>query len=719
MRLRLLIKTLIFILACAGASPIFFSGELPPWASVAVPVIIFLSWFSDRYFTDRFVRVINYITLLFMVMQIARGILGVPLTILALEFALAVLLNRMLNRKDARHYQQIIALSFVNLLGGTLLVEEMFYFLCFMMFVFLVPPLAALVHLWVEVESRLGSANRNPDAHRILASQRIASAKYVLGTASLGFPIILLIILIFIFYPRLGLGIWAKRGQSGLRLIGFSNEVNLDFWGELVEDTSSVIRYRFIPPLELPENADLPRFRGTVFDFYNGKKWKRTDNLRRPWIIKGGRFSWGRRRRTADSRLMEIFLESTDPPILFIPQGASSIAFESTWHRGRAALYRSIEIDRYGSVYLLNTTPLGISYQAEITGEGPPVFDPEPRKSDLMLPAGMERTATFFREVTAGENTDRGKAMAVLGKLRSSYKYILKIPKERESDDPLEDFLFYRRSGHCELFATAMAVGLRVVGIPSRLVTGFSSAVYNDVGEYYQVQQRHAHAWVEAYIKGRGWVVFDPTPQISSAGFRFRPGNWANQLLDMLRVRWQIWVVGFNLRRQFEIARYLRSAYLKLRRSRADKTLVFAATEENDDGRGNTGRFVLVGLLIAVVIAVSGAFLLHRRYKITGERRFFGVKRASEKDITRIFRKMENLLRRQGFPRPAGMTAGEYADFLAEKNPVFGDLPHAVVKFYYNIRFGGEVLDTVAQREINRIVNKLVTLGRKQNRKRT
>src|SRR5262249_2692810 len=85
-------------------------------------------------------------------------------------------------------------------------------------------------------------------------------------------------------------------------------------------------------------------------------------------------------------------------------------------------------------------------------------------------------------------------------------------PPSREANKPLEDFLFQGRRGHCLYFATAMAVMLREVGVPSRVVSGFAGGTYNSFGRFYAVRGRDAHAWVEARVDGEGWRSFDPTP---------------------------------------------------------------------------------------------------------------------------------------------------------------------------------------------------------------
>jgi hypothetical protein len=72
------------------------------------------------------------------------------------------------------------------------------------------------------------------------------------------------------------------------------------------------------------------------------------------------------------------------------------------------------------------------------------------------------------------------------------------------------EFLTVGKVGYCEQFASAMATMLRTVGVPSRVAVGFTAGT--DVGEYRSISTQDAHAWVEAWFPGDGWVTFDPTP---------------------------------------------------------------------------------------------------------------------------------------------------------------------------------------------------------------
>ena len=94
-------------------------------------------------------------------------------------------------------------------------------------------------------------------------------------------------------------------------------------------------------------------------------------------------------------------------------------------------------------------------------------------------------------------------------------RYSLTAVQMDTSLDPVEDFLINHRTGNCEFFASAMTLMLRSQGIPARLVNGFKGGYTNDIDGTFEVQQMHAHTWVEAYINNE-WKTFDPTPTARS-----------------------------------------------------------------------------------------------------------------------------------------------------------------------------------------------------------
>jgi len=147
------------------------------------------------------------------------------------------------------------------------------------------------------------------------------------------------------------------------------------------------------------------------------------------------------------------------------------------------------------------------------------------------------------------------------------YTYTLdfeEVQRRRNSSlDPLEDFVANHRMGHCEYFAGALVLMLRAVGIPARMVVGYVGGEYNPLGNYYQVYQRNAHAWVEAYLEphevpqgfmsqavppgGAAWYRLDPTPPSALAESDQLVGMTAvDKVLDYAQLLWNTYVVEMN-----------------------------------------------------------------------------------------------------------------------------------------------------------------------------
>jgi transglutaminase-like putative cysteine protease len=135
---------------------------------------------------------------------------------------------------------------------------------------------------------------------------------------------------------------------------------------------------------------------------------------------------------------------------------------------------------------------------------------PPPTRNDTQLPSTIGADVReLAREWTQGANTETEKLEALMGHLRRDFHYSLK--RERVAGSAFQDFLFVHRQGHCEFFASALAVLARTLGIPTRTVGGFRVVERGPLGQVWLVREKHAHAWVEAYVDGE-WTTWDPTP---------------------------------------------------------------------------------------------------------------------------------------------------------------------------------------------------------------
>jgi transglutaminase-like putative cysteine protease len=137
---------------------------------------------------------------------------------------------------------------------------------------------------------------------------------------------------------------------------------------------------------------------------------------------------------------------------------------------------------------------------------------PAPGPDALHLPSALDpRVRALAASIAAGAATDRERIARTVAHLHAGYRYTLEVGSFR-TGDPLAEFLFDKRAGYCEYFATAAAVLLRLQGVPARFVKGFSVGEHNQAAGHFVVRDRDAHAWVEVWIPGEGWIEADPTP---------------------------------------------------------------------------------------------------------------------------------------------------------------------------------------------------------------
>ena len=229
----------------------------------------------------------------------------------------------------------------------------------------------------------------------------------------------------------------------------------------------------------------------------------------------------------------------------------TNVFFLAEQPRSLKGNFQRVSTDAGEAVYNLDTDHPINRYDAESELVTPDADDlrlaantvPSNMSSYLSLPALDIRIPKLAEDITASAPDNYDKAVALERYLRSRFGYTLELPRSVPRD-PLANFLFERKRGHCEYFASAMTVMLRTLRIPARLVTGFRTGEFNDLTGQYLVRASNAHAWVEAYFPGYGWVSFDPTP----AGSLSTRTGWSRLLLyvDAAASFWREWVVNYD-----------------------------------------------------------------------------------------------------------------------------------------------------------------------------
>jgi transglutaminase-like putative cysteine protease len=316
--------------------------------------------------------------------------------------------------------------------------------------------------------------------------------------------------------------------------IGFSDQIDLGALDGLLDSDTVVLRVR---------GSRVDYLRGAVLDSYVGGRWFRSDHaeVEVPSLFAGDAAADGGVRIAAVS-------ERTDR--VFLPLEVRSLAVTPA----------SVLVDGLGS--MKRDTKHGDVAAHFFVGPRDRADPEAPNASDLAIPRVLRpRLAALVADWTRGAVTTTDKLDAIETRFKTDFRYARAFSRVG-GPDPAIDFLFGNRVGHCEYFATGMALVARAAGIPARFVAGYRVGEQSPFG-YYVVRERNAHAWVEVWVPGRGWTTRDATPDVElPQNLEHRSGYLAS-LSDRLSVAYDdaadwlqrrtleqtalAWAIGFSV----------------------------------------------------------------------------------------------------------------------------------------------------------------------------
>jgi len=179
-----------------------------------------------------------------------------------------------------------------------------------------------------------------------------------------------------------------------------------------------------------------------------------------------------------------------------------------------------------GQTYSVVSYIPNLSPQSLRAAEPEAVFR-DPNAVELDGGALSPRARALARQVVASTTNEYDTVMALNAHLQGNFRYTLDLPPVPAGRDPVDWFLFDVKTGYCEQFATAETLMLRSLSIPARLATGYSTGDYDPVLNQAVVRERDAHAWVEVWFPGHGWVPVDPTPGVPAVAATQFANHWA------------------------------------------------------------------------------------------------------------------------------------------------------------------------------------------------
>jgi hypothetical protein len=153
-------------------------------------------------------------------------------------------------------------------------------------------------------------------------------------------------------------------------------------------------------------------------------------------------------------------------------------------------------------------------------------YPPEIASTYLQLPAGLpQRVRDLARRIAADAATSFDQAVRIQDYLRQSYPYDLHVPLPPAGQDVVDYFLFDSPGGFCSYYSTAMAVMLRSQGVAARVASGYATGSFDFTRRAYRVTPADAHAWVEVYFPGYGWIEFEPTAGLERIQYETQAGS--------------------------------------------------------------------------------------------------------------------------------------------------------------------------------------------------
>ncbi|HPQ80612.1 MAG TPA: transglutaminaseTgpA domain-containing protein [bacterium] len=644
----------MWVFAMAAAASLWLARGMDPVTPVLVTLFVALGIFFDR--TGK--HPVPPLLLNAINVAVIAAVLFVDIPLAGLLPGLThllswALMNRLISRKGPRDSMLIALISFLLFLLVSWQTIDPAYFAAFVAFF-------AAAGAWATLTS---DSVRTMDGRRALALAASVLIVFAVSGA------------VFAATPRVENPRFAKMmRQLGLAnmvipelsIVKLADKVTLGVFDDVRVNSRRVMQVK-VAGLEVPDGAAL-YVRGGALDRFDGESWTRSrydfPYIRggRPVMSQNGKALYQRdgdaytaaaSRNPVPATSAEFFVYPMATSVIFSIGDPTAVEGDVSWPSFdlSGTAYSASNFEK-GGRYIVSSDSFDIRIDRLVEGYGEVL-------TALYMDVPNNRDGEVLRriaaEVAGDEAGPEAKARAIERHFHGDYVYSYLGRHGRQS---LAEFLTETKAANCEYYATAMALMLRLQGVPARLAIGYVSTDWKQVGDYFDVRNSDGHAWVEAYVPGRGWVSFDPTPDV--VGFpdeSFPLGRELYSYLLGMQMSWYRYVIGYDF--------YLQQ----------DAFASFIAMWREIVGT------VAVALLLVAIAAFFG-FILHANLP----RKLRGYKHSP---AAAAWLKAEKNLSRYGFRRMGWETPLEFAARVALSNPAL-ELFKAAAIAYYRWRYAGE-----------------------------
>jgi transglutaminase-like putative cysteine protease len=495
----------------------------------------------------------NSLTLIYVFVYVADYFL-VSRSFLAssVHLVLFTMVVRLFSLQRTRDHYMLAVLAFLMVLSAAVLTVGSVFLFSFAGFLLI----AIITFVLMEIQHSVAEQTASPN--KSIADPGVATAGHRMAHGLLAVaPALMMMILvgsflIFFLIPRVSSRYLSAYTPTGDVSTGFTDRVQLGRIGQIQQSNAVVMHIQIQND---PQGAYDLKWRGVALTAFDGRVWTNSyeQTQLRPGLDGSYRLAAIQRSAAAaNARLIHyrVVMEPLGTNVFFLAERPQRLAGN----------YRGVAVDAGGAVYDIDADHPVNQYEAE--SQLPEVDADDLRLAANTVPGNMDkylalpeldgRIAKLAEDITTSAPSNYDKALALERYLSTHYGYTLELP-HNFTQDPVANFLFDRKMGHCEYFASAMAVMLRSLHIPSRIITGFRGGEYNDLTGQYVVRASDAHSWVEAYFPGYGWISFDPTP---SRTLPTRSG-WSRIRLyiDAAASFWREWIINYDASHQRSLGR--------------------------------------------------------------------------------------------------------------------------------------------------------------------
>ena len=355
-----------------------------------------------------------------------------------------------------------------------------------------------------------------------------------------------LTVAMWIFFPRIATPFWSVPVDTSSATSGLSEQMSPGNISSLSLSNAVAFRVKFNGAVPPPQQR---YWRGLVLHRFNGRTWSGNE----PSLESGARRDVEYR---GDPVRYQVTMEATRRHWVFALDIPAVWDLERTFMGPQQQLARMQPIDQRIAYNVVSHPAFRLNSN---------LSDPARHRYTRLPDDSNRRTRALSRQMRDTAADEEAYITSVLQKFNNEeYFYTLEPPAL--GSNPVDRFLFDTRQGFCEHYASAFAVMMRAVGIPSRIVLGYQGGEINPLGKYMIVRQADAHAWTEVWLADRGWYRIDPTAAVAPERIRSgrsgamfdgiaaswglsAPSEWLYQLTltwDALNAQWNGWILGYG-----------------------------------------------------------------------------------------------------------------------------------------------------------------------------